>query len=130
MLMMVPLHADYKYANLKKAFARKLVGDSQSELYAEAHIDVDHDKWSEGQTKGTEFKAYGYVQGYAPDDDYEGYYGFWLTAREDYKYFPDGTGDNPRGEWSGDFWDDLEAKWKWKGKPKHLSPPGKVPELL
>ena len=52
MLMMAPLHAEYKIANLQETFARKLVGDSQAELYAEAHIDVDHDKWSELQTMG------------------------------------------------------------------------------
>ncbi len=53
MLMIAPLHADYKIANLQESFARKFAGDSQSELYAEAHIDVDHDKWSELQTRGT-----------------------------------------------------------------------------
>ena len=125
MLMMVPLHAEHKKANLQEDFARKKVTDSQAELYAEARIDVDHDKWSEFQSRGTEFKAYGRVKGIAPDDDYEGYYGFWLTAREDYKSFPDGTGDNPRGEWRGTWDDDLEAKWKWTGDPKHLSPPAK-----
>ena len=125
MLMIVPLHAERKKANLQEDFARKKVTDSQAELYAEARIDVDHDKWSELQSRGTEFKAYGEIKGIAPDDDYEGYYGFWLTAREDYKYFPDGTGDNPRGEWTGEWDDDLEAKWKWTGDPKHLSPPAK-----
>ena len=62
----------------------------------------------------TEFKAYGYVQGHAPDDDYEGYYGFWLVAREERMSFPDGTGDNPREEWSGDFEDELEASGSGK----------------
>lgn len=125
MLMMTPLHAEHKKANLQEDFARKKVTDSQAELSAKAHIDVDHDKWSELQKRGTEFKAYGEVKSIVTDDDYEGYYGFWLTAREDYKSFPDGTGDNPRGEWTGDWDDNLEAKWKWKGDPKHLSPPAK-----
>ena len=118
MLMMAPLHAEHKKANLQKCFARKKVTDNQAELYAEARIDVDHDKWSELQTRGTEFKAYGTVTGVAPDDSYEGYYGFWLVARDDRKSFS-------QGEWRGDFDDDLEAKWKWKGDPKHLSPPAK-----
>jgi hypothetical protein len=82
----------------QKSFARKKVTDSQAGLSAEARIDVDHDKWSEFQKRGTEFKAYGRVKGIAPDDNYEGYYGFWLVARDDRKSFPDGAGDNPRGE--------------------------------
>ena len=43
MLMIVPLHAERKKANLQEDFARKKVTDSQAELAAEARIDVDHD---------------------------------------------------------------------------------------
>lgn len=118
--MIMPLHADWKKATIGEKFAGKRVVDGELEengaepvegntkLYAKARILVEHDSILEGQPPGTEFKAYGKVQGIAPNDDYNGYWFLSLNAWNDSLNIPE-IGVNP---WRGDYNFDKEEKDK------------------
>ncbi len=130
-LMVTPLQADWKKATIGEKFAGKRVVDSENEengeepiegnsiLYAKARIMVEIDEKEFLQSEGTEFKALGRIKGIAPNADYEGYWYVDMTAWHEHRRVPQ-TGYNT---WDGNVTKQYEKKWKWKDKPKHLTPP-------
>lgn len=131
MLVIIPLQADFRKATIGEKFAGKRSVDSENEengeepvegntiVYAKARILVEIDDNEFLQFDGTEFKTFGRVRGIGPNNDYEGYWFVDLTAWHNHKRVPK-TGVN---EWFGSVEKEYDEKWKWKGKPKHLTPP-------
>lgn len=130
-LMIMPLHADWKKATIGEKFAGKRVVDNELEendvepvegntnLYAKARIMVELDNGEILQSYGTEFKAIGRVRGIEPNNDYEGYWYVDLTAWHGHRRVPH-TGYT---KWFSDVTKEFDKKWKWTGSPKHLTPP-------
>ncbi len=131
MLAIMPLQADFRKATIGEEFAGKRSVDSENEengeepvegntiVYAKARILVEIDDNEFLQLDGTEFKAFGKIRGIAPNNDYEGYWYVDLTAWHDHKRVPK-IGVK---EWFGSVDKEYDEKWKWKGEPKHLTPP-------